>query len=250
MADISVLQKAQALQVTTLLGIAQKLGVAPPPPDISVRGLMSTMLCDFSLDSFAITNTRSRHTDTDYISVSLAVGSRPPVSSTRAMGDLNNGNYPVGIAFNNIPVASSETAIFSYAIVNNGHADPTFIEQQLEQLVSTLASKGAQAAATAVGTAIGAAVGASIGTAIVPIIGTALGALTGWIVTSIGGLIFVDCDGPVAAGFHPFTASQIQQATAGGRIAQFTDDNPGTNSPDGCGSNSQYQVTFSFKVVA
>ena len=51
----------------------------------------------FSFDRFTIANTRSRDTDTDYVSVSLAVGTQPVQTQGRAMGDLNNGTYNVGI---------------------------------------------------------------------------------------------------------------------------------------------------------
>jgi len=206
--------------------------------------------CNFSLDNFTITNTRSRHEDTDFVSASVAVGNRPAVAATRAMGDLNNGTYGVGFVFENVEIGPGETAVFSYAIVNCGHKDPGFVEKQLEDVASTLATKGAQAAATAAGSAIGVVVGAEIGTAIIPIIGSALGALAGWVVTSVGNIIFADCDGPVAAGLHPFTFNDIRQGTAGGtQPIRFNDYQPGVDSAAGCGSNSQYYVAGSVNLV-
>lgn len=200
---------------------------------------------NFAVDSFVIHNTRSLHKDTDYISASVAVAGRPTLKATQKLGDLNNGTYHTAIIFKDVAVADNETAVFSYAIVNSGHTDPNAAEKTLEQAVSTLAEKGAQAAATAAGGAIGAALGASIGTAVIPIIGTALGALAGWLVSSAGQLIFANCDGAVAAAVHPFTGAQLRTGTGQGRHLGATDNHPGTNSPHGCGSNSNYDVNWS-----
>jgi hypothetical protein len=46
MPDISILQFARAVHETTLLGVAQKVGVKPPPPPISVRNLFNTRTFD------------------------------------------------------------------------------------------------------------------------------------------------------------------------------------------------------------
>ena len=95
------------------------------------------------------------------------------------------------------------------------------------------------------GGAISAALGASIGTAVVPIIGTALGAVAGWLVSSAGKLIFANCDGAVAAAIHTFTGAQLRTGTGQGRHLGATDHHPGTDSPHGCGSNSNYDVNWS-----
>ena len=54
------------------------------------------MIANFSLDSFRITDTRSRHNDTDYATVSITVGSNPAVTKTVRVGDVNNGTHNVG----------------------------------------------------------------------------------------------------------------------------------------------------------
>jgi hypothetical protein len=199
----------------------------------------------FAVDSFVIHNTRSLHKDTDYISASVAVAGRPALKATQKLGDLDNGTFRTAINFKDVAVADNETAVFSYAIVNSGHTDPNAAEKTLEQAVSTLAEKGAQAAATAAGGAVGAALGASIGTAVVPLIGTALGALAGWVVSYAGKLIFANCDGAVAAAVHAYTGSQLHAGTSQGRHLGGTDHHPGTDSPAGCGSNSNYDVNWS-----
>ncbi len=210
---------------------------------------MDTQKYGFAVDSFVIHNTRSRHKDTDYISASVAVAGRPALKASQKLGDLNNGTFRTAMNFKDVSVADNETAVFSYAIVNSGHTDPSAAEKTLEQAVSTVAEKGAQAAATAAGGALGAALGASIGTAVVPLIGTALGALAGWVVSSAGKLVFADCDGAVAAAVHSFTGSQLRAGTSQGRHLSETDHHPGTDSAHGCGSNSNYDVSWSIHLT-
>jgi len=67
----------------------------------------------FSLDSFRITETRSLHNDTDYVSLSITVGTNPAVTQTKAMGDVNNGTHDVGLA------VSAEVPRRSCAVYNS-----------------------------------------------------------------------------------------------------------------------------------
>jgi hypothetical protein len=201
------------------------------------------------MDSFRITDTRSRHEDTDYVSISLAVGSAPPITKTKAMGNLNNGTFKVGLAFDNVSVGSDDPVVFTYAIVNNGHGSQADVEKSLVKAGTQLAGKAADAAAKAVGTEIGSVLGASIGTAAVPVAGTALGALAGWLVGEIGGVLFANCDGPVAAAVHVFKGADLASKTGNGKILTNTDHNPGTDSPVGCGGNSNYYVTWSVRAA-
>jgi hypothetical protein len=205
----------------------------------------------FGVASFNILNTRSRHEDTVYVTVSLAIGKNPPLSKTIRLGDLNNGTYSPNIFLDNIQMGGNDTAVLTYAIINNGHSDADTVQTILQKTLSTLASKGAEVATTAIGAEVGAIVGAQIGTAIVPVIGSALGALAGWLVSTSIGLIFANCDGPVAAGFHVFTASQLASQLKkkwnlpfNPPVCAGTDDHQGIDSPHGCGSNSHYTVTW------
>ncbi len=210
---------------------------------------MNAQKYSFAVNSFTIHDTRSRHEDTDYISASVAIVGKPTLKASQKLGNLNNGTFKTAMDFRGVEVADNETAVFTYAIVNSGHSDPTTAEKTLQQAVSTLAEKGAQAAATAAGGAVGAALGASIGTAVVPLLGTALGALAGWVVSSAGKLIFANCDGAVAAAVHTFTGAQLRVETTQGRHVGASDHHPGTNSPDGCGGNSNYDVAWSIRAA-
>ena len=179
----------------------------------------------FSLDSFEIRNTRSRHLDTDYVTFAVTVGNGKPQTQTKSMGDLNNGVFSVGLTFKDVAVADEKAVIVTYVILNSGHQSQSDINSELEGAATQLANAGAQAAATAIGSGLGTLVGASIGGAVVPIVGAALGALAGWLVSTLGSVILPDCDGPVAAQQTPFLGRDLWLKTAEGPL-KFSTDNP------------------------
>jgi hypothetical protein len=191
-------------------------------------------LFSFSLDSFKITDTRSLHEDTDYVSFTLlvksATGTGTPQTLTKSMGDVNNGVHNVNLTFPRISVGPTDTVVLNYLIVNTGHKSPS-------QAVSILESTGTKLATTA-GTAAGAAIGSAI-----PGLGTALGAIAGWLAGEIVGLINANCDGAVAAEQNTFKYNDMLARTASGKFAQTTR-HPGTDSAHGCGSNSVYFVSW------
>jgi len=196
----------------------------------------------FSLLSMQITNTRSRHEDSDKASVSIAVGSGTPVTATSDLGNLNNGTFPLHLAVGPVTVSNPNDGIAAnYLIVNSGHSDWATVNGVLTKAGNELASAGAQAATKA----IGSAVGATIGSGIMPVVGTALGALAGWLVGALVGLLTADCDGPVAAEQPAFKGIDLWNRTqVPGQSFQHTTYHPGLDSNWGCGSNSEYYVTW------
>jgi hypothetical protein len=197
-----------------------------------------------TLETVEIANTRSRDDDTDYASFTVAVGAEPPQTRVHSMGDVDNGAYKLGLNFT-LPVPRYSPLVMNYQVVNAGHKSEEEVDALLTKMANQLASSGAQAAASAVGSGIGALVGASIGTGVVPVLGTALGALAGWIVAEIGGFLFADCDGPVASEQVPFAPTDLWQQTRGGAVLRKRTHHPGVDSEAGCGSNSDYYVTWS-----
>ena len=199
----------------------------------------------FELISFDITNTRSRHDDTDYTSFHLAVknknGGIRTYKQVKFNGNLNNGTYPIGLSFHDIAVESDEHIVMNYLIVNNGHEKGDSVAAELEKAGDELATKGAEAAGTAAGAAIGSAIP-------IPGIGTAIGAVAGWLASKLGGLLFADCDGPVAAEQVTLSAKELAKRVeqSHGNYEVKTH-HPGTDSPDGCGSNSEYDVTWAIR---
>jgi hypothetical protein len=207
---------------------------APPP--------FQTADYTFSLLSMRITNTRSVHEDSDKASVSMAVGNGSPVTVTSNLGDLNNGTFPLHMAVGPVTVNDPDIGIAAnYLIVNSGHSSEATIDGLLTKAGNELASDGAKAATSA----IGSAVGASIGSAVMPVIGTVLGAIAGWLVSEIIGILTADCDGPVAAEQPVFKGIDLWNRTqVPGASFQHTTYHPGIDSNWGCGSNSEYYVTW------
>jgi hypothetical protein len=209
------------------------------------------MITNFSLDNFRITDTRSLHQDTDFVTISLKMGTSPAITKTKAMGQVNNGTHPVGLGIAAaLPTDLHAPVVFSYVILNNGHGDHATVQHGVETALSALGSQAAKIATTAAGGAVGAALGASLGTAVVPLIGSAIGALTGWITGEVGSILFANCDGVVATGIHVYSVQQLLQDTAGGRKITETVEHPGTDSPTGCGGNSRYFTTTTISTIA
>ena len=223
------------------LGQSTKPAAAPKPGNAAGAGATSVFsgsLYTFTLKSFKITDTRSLHNDTDFVSIAVAVGKNPPISlPTKSMGDLNNGTYQVNLSIPNINAGATDAVAFSYAIVNSGY-DKNTIEQQLKKAVSDAAGKASAAGGSAAGGALGGSVGAEIG----QYVGIQAGK---WLIDKIEGIIFANCDGPVAAGYHVYSGAQLAHQTANGHIISATDDNKGQDSPTGCGGNSRYYVGWS-----
>jgi hypothetical protein len=187
-------------------------------------------------------NTRARHVDSDKASLSVAVGNGKPETLVKDMGDLNNGSFPIGLTIPGIEVADPQLGIaINYLILNSGHSDWKTIDGDLTQAGNALASAGAKAATSAVGGAIG----ATLGSAVLPVIGSILGAAAGWLIGEVVGLITADCDGPVAAEQAAYKGIDLwHQTQTPSRSFSHTTYHPGLDSASGCGSNSQYSVTW------
>ena len=185
----------------------------------------------FTLDSFQITDTRSLHLDTDYVTFTLLVrskdGTGTPQTLKKAMGDVNNGTHAVNLSFSNVVVTPTDTVILNYLIVNSGHKNPGQVESALEGAAAKLATAG----------------GAAIGNAIIPGLGSVLGSAAAWLATELVGILTANCDGAVAAEQDTFTYNDLVGKTARGPFNQSTK-HPGTNSPTGCGRNSAYVVNW------
>ncbi len=201
---------------------------------------MANGVFSFTLDSFRITDTRSLHEDTDYVTFTLLVkdahGNGTPKTLTKAMGNKNNGTFPVNLTFSNISVGPTDTVVMNYLIVNSGHKNPSDVVKTLESTGEKLATAG--------GAAIGAAIGSTI-----PGLGTALGALAGWLAGQLTSMINANCDGAVAAEQDTFNLADLNAKTSTGGKFSHTTKHPGTDSPHGCGSNSMYYVNWHIQKV-
>ncbi len=193
----------------------------------------------FRLDSFHIDNTRSRHNDTDTVAFFLKVGDRSYGTQTKGMGDLNNGDYGVGLEFRDILIPDPATRVtFNYQIVNAGHIDD--IATKLSDAAARLeAIAGTNSQATSV--AIAAEAFKLAGGGIWGLV--AAGAVE--VFNILWGWIGADCDGAVAIDEISVPRSDLDLKTPTGPYTE-TRHYPGPDSPHGCNhTNSDYYVTWS-----
>jgi hypothetical protein len=78
--------------------------------------------------------------------------------------------------------------------------------------------------------------------------GVNLAALAGFVgikaLQELFDLLTADCDGTVAVGAFSLTAADLRAMTGDSGLFRTTQNNPGTDSPHGCGPNSSYDVTY------
>jgi phospholipase C len=195
------------------------------------------MFATFTLDSLRISNTRSLHNDTDFVYISATVGANPPVYGSKSLGNLNNGTHSVALSVEADIPDDDTTVVFTYVVFNNGHGHNDVVEKAVQTALSSIGEevvKHTAATATAV----------TIGAVVVPFLGSALIAVSAILgVAEVASLLFADCDGVVAAGTLRFTCSELVKKTKSGQKITETANHNGTDSPHGCGSNSQYSTT-------
>src|SRR6266404_7135154 len=193
-------------------------GAPPPPPPIPPFQPAHYI---FRLDEFSISNTRSVDEDTDHVTFGLKVGNTMFEPQVKHMGDVDNGDHAVGLAFGPVLIDDPNTSVaVNYQIINNGHASDADIEQKLAAGAVALLGK-------------------------VFSLATPWTAVLGVVVNFIFGLIFADCDGPVAVDQFNLTGGDLWGFTQGTSTHFWSRFYPGVDSPVGCGSNSEYWVVWS-----
>jgi hypothetical protein len=209
----------------------------------------------FSVDRVHVTRTRSADADTDAAVASLGAGNWPILTATQRIGDIGGLTDPKEaqlnlLSFEPVTVERCETSIFHYLIVNAGHVDAKVLDTALTKAAGSVTDDLVNGLSKAIGAGVGAIVGIEIiGTAIVvPIVGALAGSLVGYLVDKLGEIVFADCDGIVAE----YTVTEV---VLGRDLYLRTKDAPltatttynGTDSADGCGDNSIYEVTWTIR---
>jgi hypothetical protein len=215
----------------------------------------------FSLNSFEVLEPRSgaiggldKGNDSDYVGFSLQINNGPSQAQTKFIGNnCHSGTFGVDLAFNSVRLSDTDAVALIYTIVNSSAGLPattTYLEAALTKLAAAAGQALGKLLATEILTdsakeEIGAAIGAALGTAVVPVIGSALGALGGLLTGEVWGLLFPNCDGPVAASILVYSGAELRAAVSGGQSLVATVNYPGIDSASGCGDNSNYNVTYS-----
>src|SRR5260221_4450731 len=211
----------------------------------------SMPLYTFKLEKFDVDNERSRHEDTDEVTFGLQVGSQRFSVQSFSAGDVNNGDHGVNLVFGPVFISDSASpVIFSYQIYNG---DSSKLQVSLAALNNDLANQ----ALTFMQQKIDQGNPADYTDFPsnqnpdknkddnVPFNDGS------WIqfleFVALGSFLFPDCDGFVAVGTIGKEKSEWDRLidSAGGTTYTHSIRYPGSDSPAGCGSNSDYTVTWS-----
>jgi hypothetical protein len=205
----------------------------PPPPDFAQYF--------FSLDRMLISKTRAKYHDTDSVTFGLQVGGQIYQPFVKQMGDLGDGVYAIGFRFGPVNVKPGDSIAFTYIVVNSGFNLATGLE--IAGLLSDVSADvlssyvpGLGSAANFVGHKLNSYMGANCDGVVV-----AEKIDQEWQLTNSS----IPIQGAPAPGqpIIPLTGSDLWVLTARGPLTE-THEYPGTDSPIGCGENSQYSVTF------
>lgn len=201
----------------------------------------------FTLDSFHIDNTRSRHEDT----VSVVFIVQPPYGAPLLLryqaGDVNNGDHSVGLSSAPVFVTNDDRpVVFGYVFYNG---DTSSLSVPLDDMATKIVEDYFKQITE----------GGPSGdpTREVPddpqLPDNATFTDTSWVnvlvLAELASLLFPDCDGVVAADGIARTKVELDNAldASDGMHYRQTRRYPGTDSPPGCGSNSNYTVSWSVR---
>lgn len=109
----------------------------------------------FMLTSFQNPNARSLHEGIDFVSASVLVGKRPPITlSMKALGNPASGIYQVNLSIPNVEIEPHEIVTFVYGIVNSRHGQPT-LEEKMKATLEGEAERAVEVGIKTLGTVIG-----------------------------------------------------------------------------------------------
>ncbi|MFG2190351.1 tetratricopeptide repeat protein [Nocardia iowensis] len=199
----------------------------------------------FGIDSFHIASLRSAQKDTLYASTGLTVYNAAGGlhkhwgSHGGALGDWGTGDEGrLFLPWDEVSVPGPTPdnpdggwVAWSFLLVNGGHKESGFVDvlnKAADSFAGALAGKVVEP-------------GASAGAASLAYLAGFGGILAAQQVLN---MLTADCDGQVAGGAFMWTAAELAVMTAGGKVNIFSEDNPGTNSPPGCGDNSHYWISY------
>jgi hypothetical protein len=211
----------------------------------------------FSVDQVRVDTARSLNNDTDTGQCTLAIGNWPTANlpknwpllpKTQSLGDF--GGTAPGQALTNllnfdpVLVELCESAIFNYTFTNTME-DQSLVDSTLIQQGTQLADSGVKTVVKDIGVGLGVTAVDVAGTS-VPIIGSLLTLLGGWLASQLNSIIKARCDGVVAVEQVVVMGKDLQSGAA---PSTMTTIHNGSNSAVGCGSNSKYEVTWSMKAL-
>jgi hypothetical protein len=202
----------------------------------------------FTIEGFHIDNTRSRFDDTDQVSGVLRLGNETLPAQLRSNGDVDGGDFPIGFIFGPKLMSQPNTAaVLSYSIYNG---DTSRLPKSLAKLSTDLVGKAVDSMIQGKDPQQGDLSDFTDypGAPNNPNFNFEDGS---WIkvleFAALADFLFPDCDGFVVIGTIGREKKKWDALidAAGGVTLRQRVRYPGTDSPAGCGSNSDYSVTWS-----
>jgi len=201
-----------------------------------------------TIEGFHIGNTRSRFDDTDQVGGVMQVGTETLPAQSRSNGDVDEGDYPIGFVFGPKLMSQAETpAVFSYSIYNG---DTSRLPKSLTALSDESVRKAVDSMIQGKDPEQGDLADFTDypGAPDNPNFDFDEGS---WIkvleFVALADFLFPDCDGFVVLGTIGREKKKWDALidAAGGVTLRQSIRYPGTDSPAGCGSNSDYSVRWS-----
>ena len=226
--------------------------VAPPPPPPP-----PPVTFDLIISSMTVKNPRSLFNDTDYATLAINVLAADntvikqygPV--VRSLGNLGKGaSIDPGMSITGMLIPEGGSLAVSFLVVNKGGWDwDSSTINALELAGSAVMGALVQGtivapATTTAATATVAATTTTTATVTLPWAIAITAAIIG-LLEAIN-ILFADCDGTVVPGVLSLGQTEILEYAAPGEW-QIIYDYPGSDSPVGCGANSDYSVTYTIQ---
>jgi Clostridial hydrophobic W len=171
------------------------------------------------LDQFHIDTTRAPDEDTDAISLTGQLDGQDLPTLDLSTGDVDNGDHLINLQWDPIETDQMSHFELKFAIYNSGHANEEAFRKKLDDALTAAAGAAA------------------------PLSGYASAFIV--IAKALIDLFDFDCDGLVAGDLMRASGADLAQLTINWpHIFHITRGYPGTDSAVGCGSNSQYSVSW------
>lgn len=189
--------------------------------------LSQSFYYDFSVDNIYIAKTRAPRNDTDVLGVSATVENGGTIyadygGNSLNLGDLNSQNYHASSAqMLNVVVNPGDTAHFGFTLINSGLSGGT--SGQLDTALNGISDAAHDVVSKLYP---------------IPYVWDYLNKGTHWLNQFFIGY----CDGGVAADRIDVDADTLSAWTSDSGSYSEWRKYPGTDSPNGCGSNSEYYV--------
>jgi hypothetical protein len=198
---------------------------------------------NFTLKSFALSNTRSLHEDTNYLALALTQNEKQLPPQVRKIGNVNNGTKQVNMTISiSGTYKTADTFTFSYILINHGGGSTEEVSTHCLNAISSAPMKNfSTKGATPVSVS---------GTQLPMCLSTALRAKddmnASWnlIKSFFQHMDTNHCDGPVAIDSFSFTGAELDNLILVSQATPFSIIYLGTDSAIGCGSNSDYSVQW------